>query len=287
MCLGGLVVAGARFAGYLGQPAAQQRVYGAAKLAIKLSDPAIDESSGVARSSKYPGRYYTHNDSGDKPRFWRFDLNGKLEGPWELQGAKAIDWEDMASSEVGGRKYVYVADIGDNAEKRASVQIYRLEEPVGTAGEVSRFDTFELTYPDKEHNAEALLVFPGSGEMQIVTKAESGESLVFSLEGSAKPGKHTLKKLGSIKFASPLPGGQLVTGGDVSADGKYVALRTYLQGFEFDASKSSTWFQGKRRAVPLALEPQGEAIGYSLDGKMLVTTSEHSPCQVSIVAVKQ
>jgi hypothetical protein len=33
------------------------------------------------------------------------------------------------------------------------------------------------------------------------------------------------------------------------------------------------------------MEQQGEAIGYSLDGKSLVTTSEGAPCPVSVVKI--
>lgn len=262
-----------------------ERHFGEPKTGTKLSDLSIDESSGIARSAAFPGKYYTHNDSGDSARFWRFGLDGKCEGPFEVAGAQAVDWEDMASAVIGGTKFLYFADIGDNQEKRTSVVIYRLAEPGAAPERMAEFDRFELVYPDGPHNAETFLVHPQGGEMQIVTKADSGECRVYGTGARPAPGKLKLAYLGSFTMSSPLPPGRLSTGGDVSPDGKYVIVRSYLEAYEFACSSPESWFKGRPLKVKTALEPQGEAIGYSLDGKMLVTTSEHSPCQVATIPI--
>lgn len=261
------------------------RRFGEPKTGIKLSDLAIDESSGVARSASFPGKYYTHNDSGDSARFWRFGLDGKCEGPFEVSGAQAVDWEDMASAVIGGSKYLYFADIGDNVEKRASVVVYRVAEPASSSKVIAKFDRFELTYPDGPHNAETFLVHPKQGEMQIVTKADSGECRVYGTGATPSPGRQRLSYLGSFTMSSPLPPGRLATGGDVSPDGRFVVVRSYLEAYEFACRSPQNWFKVKPVIVKTALEPQGEAIGYSLDGKMLVTTSEHPPCQVATIPI--
>lgn len=275
----------------LGQPPASaalpDRRFGEPKTGIKLSDLAIDESSGVARSAAFPGKYYTHNDSGDSARFWRFGLDGRCEGPFEVVGAQAVDWEDSAGAAIGNAKYLYFADIGDNQERRASVVVYRLPEPGAQPGSVGKFDRFELTYPDGPHNAETFLVHPKRGEMQIVTKADSGECRVYGTGPMPAPGKMRLTFLGSFTMASPLPPGRQSTGGDVSPDGRFVVVRSYLEAYEFPCVDPQNWFKAKPVKVKTALEPQGEAIGYSLDGKMLVTTSEHAPCQVATISIAE
>ena len=98
-----------------------------------ITDERVDESSGVAPSQLTAGVFFTHNDSGDKPRFFRFQKSGKVDGVYELKDAKATDWEDMASATVNGKPYLYFGDVGDNAESRSDVTIYRVPEPT-TAG---------------------------------------------------------------------------------------------------------------------------------------------------------
>ena len=49
-----------------------------------------------------------------------------------MSGATAVDWEDIAAGPgpVSGVAYLYLADIGDNAKARTSVQVYRVREPL-------------------------------------------------------------------------------------------------------------------------------------------------------------
>ena len=261
------------------------RTFGEPTLAVQLNDPAINESSGIARSNAFPGWYYTHNDSGDSARFWKFDLTGKVEGPFTIPGAKAIDWEDMSSATVEGKNYLYFGDIGDNALKRKSVQVYRVEEPTGKAGPIAKCDTFELEYPDGPHNAEALLV-ESSERITIVAKTARTPAKIFCIESPKSEGSNTLKVVGTISVGGTLEPTKLITGGDVSADGKHLVLRTYLAAYEFSIANPLGWWKATPKTIKTANEAQGEAIAYSLDGKELLTTSEYAPCLVSRITLK-
>ncbi|MBX3119488.1 MAG: hypothetical protein KF784_10505 [Fimbriimonadaceae bacterium] len=263
------------------------RSFGEPSLAVTLQDKAINESSGIAPSYLKPDWYLTHNDSGDTARFWRFDLKGTIEGPFNIKGAGAVDWEDMASASLDGKNYVYLADIGDNSSRRASVQIYRVEEPSGSGGDISAFEKWDLKYPDGAHNAESFMVHPKTGDMYIVTKVSAGDWQVFKLDGSSGPGSHTLKEIGKITPSGAMEASRLTTAGDISPDGKYVMVRTYSGGFEFAAPANfDDWFKAKPVPVKLNVEMQGEAICYALDGKKILTTSEFTPCRVSVVPVR-
>ena len=88
--------------------------YGPPRQLGVLANPRIRESSGLACSRRTPGVFWTHNDSGDRPRLYAFDTTGADLGTYELKGASALDWEDLASFTRKGRGYLLVGDIGDN-----------------------------------------------------------------------------------------------------------------------------------------------------------------------------
>ncbi|MBS1706032.1 MAG: hypothetical protein JST40_09170 [Armatimonadetes bacterium] len=248
----------------------------------ELDNKQINESSGIARSYLAPGQYYTHNDSGDTARFFRFDLKGHVSGEWNLSGVKATDWEDIASAKIKGKSYLYIGDIGDNKEIRPEIQIYKVPEPTQPSGKIVNFETYQVAYPDGAHNAETLLVDQKTGDVWIVTKTDKGPSSVYKLTAPAKSGKYTLKKMGTVEVGSIVPGSKLLTGGDVSPNNGFVVLRTYLAAFEFTVTKNfDTWFTAKPTRLELGVEGQGEAICYSTDGNSILTTSEGTPCPVS------
>lgn len=261
---------------------AVDRSFGEPKLAVALQDQAINESSGVARSNAFPGWYYTHNDSGDTARFWKFDLTGKIVGPYTILGAKAFDWEDMASARVGGNNYLYFGDIGDNLAQRKSIQIYRVEEPSGPAGSISKVDILELQYPDGARNAEALLV-ESSERITIVTKTSKNPAKIYYVDLPKSTEVNKLSEAGSLSVGTAMDATRQITGGDVSADGKYLVLRTYTAAYEYQ--NATSWWKVKPKEIRTAAELQGEAIAYSLDGKDIVTTSEFAPCLVSKIAI--
>ncbi len=70
------------------------------------------------------------------------------------------------------------------------------------------------------------MVDPVTGDLYIVTKNWSllGRSSIYRAPAGLKAGSTTvLQKLGDVK----LPRATLVTGGDISSDGRVIALRSY------------------------------------------------------------
>jgi len=255
---------------------------------VKLEDARITESSGLAPSRSRAGVYYTHNDSGDSARVFAFDKTGKTLATINLDGTNARDCEDMASATIGGRSTFYLGDIGDNGEKRASILIYRFEEPKTLSGEMhAKPEIVELTYPDGPHNAETLLVHPTTGAIMIVTKTSKGASGIYALEGAATAGKHVLKKVGTVEVSSLIKEGKLFTGGAWSPNARHIVLRTYLQAYEFEVPSDGQWWKGQPTSISTPLELQGEAITYSTDEDRLLTSSEGKPCVVNQIAIKK
>lgn len=272
--------------------------YGAPVKLGELEDRRIDESSGLAASRHHPGLYWTHNDSGDGPFLYAVGSRGEKRGVWRVAGALADDWEDIATGPgpERGRSYLYIGDIGDNGTERPHIVVYRVPEPAveptnasSTKDRAPRTEAAEairLKYPDGQHDAETLLVHPTTGDLYVVTKTKANKAAgVYKLAAPLPVSTSTttlLARVGEVRAPSILGG--LLTGGDISPDGRRVILCDYVGGYELvtprdasaDASFDDIW---KQPPVPVVLAPrqQGEAICYRADGGALITTSEKVP----------
>lgn len=247
-----------------------------------LSDPQVDEVSGLAASRAQAGVLWVHNDSGDGGRVYALDTAGVLRGIYNLTGAYAWDYEDIAVE----ADQLYVADIGDNSRIREYVTIYRVAEPTvdlaaspAVAADLDGVDALELVYPDGPHDAETLIVDPQDGDLLIITKEEDGDALVYRAPGDADPSaRTTLEQVAALPLGgATLPGGEKATGGDASPDGDAVILRTSTSAFLWwRPAGGALWEAFSGTACPLALleEPNGEAMGFDHAGTGYFTLSE-------------
>jgi hypothetical protein len=255
-------------------------------VAGQVETSALDETSGAAASRANAGVLWAHNDSGDTARVFAMTTSGHHLAWFQLAGASAVDWEDMAigPGPQNGQSYLYLADIGDNAQARASVVVYRVPEPTidvqhppADGQTLTNVTALTLQYPDGAHDAEALAVDPANGDLVIVTKEISGQAGVYVRPASAATSS-TLDRKDRISLGP----GTVVTGADASPDGTAVAVRTYGSVLVFprppstplDEAFRSGWCAGASTAEIL-----GEAIAITPDGRGYVTISEgtHPP----------
>jgi hypothetical protein len=254
-----------------------------------IQNGSLTEASGIVESRKAPGVLWIHNDSGDSARVFAAGKDGKDLGTYSFQGASATDWEDIAigPGPMQGESYLYMGDIGDNAMARANIRIYRVVEPLVDLNggpknvTLTGVETFTLVYPDSPHNAETLLVDPKTGDVYIVTKSSNGVSPIFRAAAPlSNAGTIIMEAAGSRTFgAPPLPGGPLTTGGDISAQGDLIAIRTYPGAFVWrrpSGMSIADALQGEPCVIPIESEPQGEALGFAVDGSGYFTISEGS-----------
>lgn len=230
-------------------------------------DDTIGESSGaVVRGDSL----FTVNDSGDGPHLYEVDLRtGETITVTTFAEEDPDDVEALARGRGGA---VWVADIGDNRRSRGSVRLYRVTPP--PAGGTVRAATFDLTYPDGPHDAEALLAHPRTGRLLVVTKTVLRGGVVYRAPRRLSPGgTHRLERVGRV------PG--IVTGGAFLADGRHVLLRTYGQvalytypGLDQVAS------------ADVATQQQGEAVAVGDDGRAYLT-SEGEGAQVLVIDVPE
>jgi hypothetical protein len=230
-----------------------------------VTDPELDEVSGVVESRAHPGVLWVHNDSGDRARVFAIDDHGATLRQYALTGASADDWEDIA---LDGDT-LYLGDIGDNNESRADIVVYRAAEPDPTTDTAPLAATaLHLVYPDGAHNAEALLVDPVTHDLFVVTKELSGQSSVYRHTTGS-----TLVKVATLDLGI----GQLVTAGDIAADGTAIALRTYGAVFVWSRRGNEPVADAFDRApcrAPAPTQQQGEAIRFDPDSHGFVALSE-------------
>jgi hypothetical protein len=239
----------------------------------QVRDARLTELSGLAATGS---GYVVVNDGSDLASHRKiFYLNAKCAVVRTVAyPSRPRDTEDLGIARNGT---LWVADIGDNDAERSTVGLWRLAS--GATAPV----LFRLSYPDGAHDAEALLLAP-SGVPIIVTKSV-GAGGVYVPAGPLSAGRTTpLRRVGEV--ALPVTGtsnpfsfaGRLViTGGAVSADGRFAVLRTYADAFEFEVSGGdvvAAVTTGRARSVALPDEPQGESVAYTADGTALLTVSE-------------
>lgn len=250
---------------------------------FRFQDTDIRESSGVAIGARRGDVVFTHNDSGDAPRYFAVDATGCTVARYTLEDAEAIDWEDMSGGpEHKGKPTLWLGDIGDNAAARPNISVYRVTEPKVPRANAMQ-DTcavpleeplaparFDLEYADGPHDAEALLVHPKTGRLFIVTKGSSAQLY-------AAPKKLRTDEVSVLEPVAPISARVgLVTAGAFSPDGKRLVLRNYTEAFEWRVKDGSlrAALASQPEVIPLPPTPQGEAIAYSSDRDALITTTE-------------
>jgi hypothetical protein len=260
----------------------------------------VAEISGIAASRRNAGVLWGHNDSGDTARVIAFSTTGEPRGVYDVAGAEAIDWEDMAIG-PGPRDeldYFYLGDIGDNMAQRPEIVVYRAPEPdlpemPTGAGVIERAERIALRYPDGAHDAETLMVDPLTRDLYIVTKEIiAGDSGVYRASASLlDAGGGAMERVGTIAKAALTPAdtppddasalvrgvGWLPTGGDISPDGALIAVRTYATVFVWareDGQSLAEALAGTPCEAPSAVEPQGEAITFDAAADAYFTVSE-------------
>jgi hypothetical protein len=261
----------------------------------KLESPDLKEASGIAASKCQADVYWTHNDSGDDALLYAIDSKGKHLGVWEVGNAANRDWEDIASVKSGDKCYVLIGETGDNDHKYERIAVYRVEEPGITPEATSsnakapltaaNATVSYITYPDEKHDAEALLADPKNGEVYILTKSRSEPSHIYKFTPKFEGESQVLAAVGEIAVPA-IPNG-VITGGDISSDGKRVILCDYFAGYELvlpDGAKDfdEIWKQKPQR-VDLGERAVGEAVAYSADSSFVIAVSEkkHTPVNIA------
>ncbi len=248
-------------AGVVDAPAAAPAVDGWSTV-CRFSDERFTEISGMTYSQRHPGVIYVHNDSGGGPYVYAVDAaTCRTIARLTIAGIEARDLEAIGSGrDAKGRPVLWVADTGDNQSSWPSVRLHRVREPKVLRDRTVRARTYAFTYPDRPHDAEAILTDPKSSRVWVVTK-QSAAGSIYRVD--PRPGRTVV--------ATPVRKvGAFVTDGSVSPDGTRFVLRDYVDALVYPGLPPG----GSPSRVYLPLQLQGEAITWTPDGKALLVASE-------------
>ena len=256
-----------------------------------LDHKDVDEASGLVLGSQ-PGTFWTHNDSGGEPVIYGFDQDGKALATVRVDGATARDWEEMAAFDMGGKRFLIVADMGDNLRQRDDLALYLFEEPdLSTKPKkVTPKRTIRFRFPDEPHDAEALAVDPEGQTILLVTKDRDDGTRVYSLPlQPASAPVLTATEITRLELGPPRDESRRrVTAMDISPDGRRVALLTYVDAWVWEREPGQDWhavFAGDRTAVELPPLMQREGMCFSEDGTALYVNSEGQPMPMVRMAI--
>ncbi len=235
----------------------------------------LREISGHVKAGS---NWYAHNDGSGDAIFYRLNPEtGIVNQEVNLENASNEDWEDVAATVT----HIYFGDFGNNLNDRQDLGIYKV--PLADIGngnmeqiEESAWEFIPFAYEDQtdfatqpadstEFDCEALIFF--NGKLHLFTKNRKEYTTSHYIVNQAT---------GQAEKLETFDTDGLITGADISPDGKLVALLGYdLRGIP----KTFAWllwdwqpgsdslFTGNKRRIELGLAfVVGQAEGIGFDG---------------------
>lgn len=246
------------------------------KRLAELKNKDLSEVSGIAASISNPGFLWVHNDSGNGTEIFLINDHLKVLLTCKLKGIDNRDWEDITvgPGPDSTKHYLYVGDIGDNDAKYQYKYIYRFEEPVLTTGvkqlDITDMDMITFQLPDKRKDTESLLINPATKDLYIVSKREEPVYLYELKYPYSTQDTLTATEVMSLPFTQ-------IVSGDFSMDGKEILMKNYEHVYWWSNPSGKPVVEvlkEKPKEIPYEIEPQGEAITWSLDNSGFYTLSE-------------
>ncbi len=266
-----------------------------------ISDERINEASGLVASHMNPGVLWTHNDSGDDPRFYAIDESGNLLAVVDLLDVYRGDWEDMAlgrNPETDAWQLI-AGNVGDNSHERDDVHIHFIDEPVVAVGqalvelEIPAL-TIHVTYPDGEMlDCESLMVDPVTQDLYLVSKDYDGRAGVYRKSPPHEWESTTeLELIHELDFSVAPLSGSATTGADWSPLGDLAVIRTYgITAYLWRRDQSepveAMWEDPDPCSVRLPGEQQSESIAFATDASGLWSLSEGDLRPLNFIAFEE
>jgi hypothetical protein len=236
-------------------------------------DARLQEASGLTASVANPSMFWVVSDSDNPSEVFLIDQHAKTRMVCKLQVPNR-DWEDIA---IGAgpdpkKKYIYVADIGDNWGQYEYKIIYRFEEPTlhaQTEMTIAQIDKLVLRMPDGSRDAETILIDPFDNDLFLISKREDSVG-VYTVPYPFHKDTLTLRKVMKLPLSK-------IVAGSITLEGNEILLKDYTKVYYWKRSGEESLPEALSRKpieLPYKREYQGEAIAWSNKGNEFFTLSE-------------
>ena len=245
--------------------------------------PELPELSGLGPSRVHPGHWWALNDSGNPAALILLGPNRKQVTRVAIHGVVNHDWEDLASFEQDGRSWLLIGDTGNNFGLRAEGQLLLLAEPGPgqTAAQIER--VIRYRFEDGARDCEALAVDVEAGQVLLADKGRRPVGL-YALPLEARDTVVTAARV--AEFPDLVPGDPpkvmsmgaqrgrgTATAMDLSADGRTLAVLTYLSLSLFERAPGQDWASALAEpslSLRLPRKTGFEAMAFDLEGNVLI-----------------
>ncbi len=253
--------------------------YGQLTFVAKLPK-AIKENSGIAYFQD--NKAWFIEDHGNKDEIYQIDFNGKTLKELKIKHAKNNDWEDLAQDPYGN---LYIADIGNNNNKRKDLTIYKISNPEKEKGDKIEAEEIKFYYPEQKEfppkksnlNYDAEALFFWNDYLYIITKNRSepfsGKALIYKVP--SKKGTYKAQLVGNF---TPCTTDHLcqITSAAISPDGKKIVLLGYGFLWIFSEFNTDNFTSGKLTTIDLGATTQLESVCFKDNNTLLISDEERA-----------
>lgn len=246
---------------------------------VVLGPLLLEESSGVAASVNNSGMLWTHEDGGNGNFIYLVDgTTAEILCTYRITGASNTDWEDMevVADPETNKSYIYIADTGDNDERRSTSIIFRLEEPVYTENDKgktvqtasSALESYPFRYIGGSKDVESMFVDRDSKDVYLVTKRDE-RSRLYIIPAPSMSSSNRAYHVGNLGFKE-------ASAATANHNGSKFIVRNRQYLFYWERQNGEKiWEVFKRtpQRLPYFGEVQGEAVCFDAQDNYY-TTSE-------------
>ncbi len=239
-------------------------VWGAPEQTGVVTEPTLNEISGVVPSVQNPGVLWVIEDHGNEAAVYALDATGALLATLVLDGTDNVDMEDLDLAPCPEGTCLVIADTGNNAHNRTDLALVVAPEPLldGVTPELhAEAVRYGFTWPESEDN-EALS-HTDDGRFLLASKRQDKLSAIASLPAYVDGAVATV--IATVQSASEEDGsgGGAATALSMWPDQHALLLRTYQYSWEFPLVDGIDSLAGSTPVeLPTPIIPHDEGAAY-------------------------
>lgn len=188
-----------------------------------LSDHLVETSGLIWFNDKM----WSLNDGGGENEIYAIDSNGDIELTIEIENKTNADWEALAQD----NNFIYIGDVGNNKGNRTNLKVFKVaKEDLDLTEDISSVAAEEIkfSYADQDdfsereytHEFDCASMLSFQDELYLFSKDwKNFKTTIYKLPKQS--GDYKLEPSDSFDVNG------LITGADLSSDGKYLALLGY------------------------------------------------------------